>query len=119
MKCKNCGALLHENDTFCRTCAAPVDESCIEDSINLATSDFAKTNQPNSHTEIVDSIIDTSNSNNNNYYTNRKDINNKDLLDKDPNNKVKATIINIGGLILMLFIILILIILFIKVVSNL
>lgn len=117
MKCKNCGALLHETDTFCRTCATPVDESSIKDNINLATSDFVKINKSNSYVKPKESIVDT---NVNNYNPPiSKDINNKDLLDKDPNNKVKATIINISGLILLLIIIFILALLFINIVSKL
>lgn len=117
MNCKKCGALLHEGDTFCRTCATPVEESTIEENINLATSDFVKINKHSVHIKPVENIV---NDNINTYeQTTPKDINNKDLLDKDPNNKVKATIINISGLILLLIIIFVLIILFLNVLSNL
>lgn len=117
MNCKKCGALLHEGDTFCRTCATPVQESYIKSNTNIATLDFSKVNNENSNVKVIEDVIDTGN---NNYITTKtKDINNKDLLDKDPNNKVKATIINISGLILLLIIIFVLIILFLNVLSNL
>lgn len=116
MKCKNCGALLHETDTFCRICATPVYESVIESNINLATSDFAKINKDNSQVKVVEKV---DNKINNYDPVKDKNINNKDLLDKDPNNKLKATIINIGGLLLLLVIIFILIMLFVNIVSHL
>lgn len=118
MNCKKCGALLHEGDTFCRTCATPVQESYIKSNTNIATLDFSKVNKENSTVKVGKDTIDMGNDNN--YITTKtKDINNKDLLDKDPNNKVKATIINISGLILLLIIVFILIILFLNVLSNL
>lgn len=121
MNCKKCGALLHEGDTFCRTCATPIQEHYIENNVNLTTSDFSKFNKENN---INVKVAEDVHSMNNNYNckhasTKTKDINNKDLLDKDPNNKIKATIINISGLVLLLIVIFILIILFINVVSNL
>ena len=39
-RCKNCGATIHDGDTFCRTCATPVEEMHFTDSSNVATNDF-------------------------------------------------------------------------------
>lgn len=39
-QCKNCGATIHEGDTFCRTCATPVEDMNFTSDQNVATNDF-------------------------------------------------------------------------------
>lgn len=45
MQCKNCGGVIHEGDSFCRTCAVPVNtdpRSGLEDISNPATNAFMR-----------------------------------------------------------------------------
>lgn len=100
MKCKNCGAIIHEGDTFCRTCATPIeDEINDKPQENIATREFSSINKISNikefpkPQEIKEYQYQAPVS---------KEKDPKDLINKDPNNRVKATIINVLELVILL-----------------
>lgn len=112
MQCRNCGATIHEGDSFCRTCAMPINmstNSVIEDISNPATNDFMVQNtnytMPNQEQlfynnqkseKITESKIGY------------KDINeNKKYLKKAGNDRVSATIANFISFVIILIIVII------------
>lgn len=117
MKCKNCGAVIHEGDTFCRTCAAPINEKdYINHDVNQATSSFANESIFQKVKKNIKVVKEPS------YHYDEpvpKEINNKDIIDKDANNRTKATIINFVGLAIVLIVFIILCLVFFKIISNL
>lgn len=118
MKCKRCGAVIHEGDTFCRTCASPV-EDFIDNTKNDATINFSNYNRISEikQTTVVNEEVNYTYKNNNVKLP--KEINNKELINKDPNNRLKATIINIGELLAAIIIIFIVIKIVMGIVSSL
>ena len=99
-RCKNCGATIHEGDTFCRTCATPIEEmNFTNDKDNVATNDFMSpslpsTTQPTkivykkegqSFTEMVKDKMGIPDST-------PKD--NKQYVERDGNDRAKATLFN-------------------------
>jgi hypothetical protein len=130
MKCERCGAIIHEGDTFCRTCATPVKkDDYISHERNQATIGFADTtkvaesvtvehkNKFNLKNKIVE--IKNKQALKAPKEVQRKDIDNHNVIDKDGNNRVKATIINIGGLVVILLIVFVLVKIFISILGNL
>lgn len=117
MQCRSCGATIHEGDTFCRTCAMPVNmnpNAVIEDITNPATDDFiASNNIPNNNYttpqqntplyneqysggRITESKIGYKDSNENKKYVKR-----------DGNDRLKATISNFISLVIILAIVIV------------
>ncbi len=102
-RCKNCGATIHEEDTFCRTCATPVEDMHFTDNDNVATNDFimpSSTPKPQttkivykkegqSFSEMLKDKIGLSD-------TEPKD--NKQYVERDGNDRAKATLFNFLGL---------------------
>lgn len=110
MQCKNCGATIHEGDTFCRTCAMPVDVdpyTGLEDLSNPATSAFMRQDSQSSiQTEPIYK--------NDKMETISKPIEpvidndaNKNYIKRDGNDRTSATFKNVLGLIILLVILLI------------
>ncbi len=117
MKCKNCGAIIHEGDTFCHMCARPINQDdYVSTSTNNATSTFKNVKNLNI-VKKVEEKIDLSK-----YHIAKeesKQIENKDLIKQDSNDRVKATLINFGGLFIILLIIFIVVKLILNIVSRL
>lgn len=102
-RCKNCGATIHEGDTFCRTCATSVEDMHFTDDNNVATNDFimpSSTPQP-SPTKIVykkegqsfsDMIKDKIG------LPDNEPKDNKQYVERDGNDRAKATLFNFLGL---------------------
>ncbi len=103
-RCKNCGATIHEGDTFCRTCATPIEEmNFTNDKDNVATNDFMSpslpsTTQPTkivykkegqSFTEMVKDKMGIPDS---------TPEDNKQYVERDGNDRAKATLFNFLGL---------------------
>lgn len=110
MQCKNCGGIIHEGDSFCRTCAVPVDmdiNTGIEDIRNPATNAFVRQDvtipiqqEPvykDNNFQNVDAppsvVVD--------------EETNKNFVKRDGNDRVKATVTNVLGLVALLVIIII------------
>ncbi len=103
-QCKNCGATIHEGDTFCRTCATPVEEMHFTDSDNVATNDFIRPSSistPSKPTKIVykkegqtfsDMLKDKMG------LPDNMPKDNKQYVERDGNDRAKATLFNFLGL---------------------
>lgn len=124
MQCRNCGAAIHEGDSFCRTCAMPINmstNSVIEDISNPATNDFMVQNNnytvPNQEQlfyndqkseRITESKIGYKDTNDNKKHINKK----------DGNDRLSATIFNFITLAIMVIVaIVILYLIFTKVIK--
>ncbi len=113
MECKKCGAQLMSDDTFCKKCATSIyDVNDIDEQIN---------NSSNNRNEILNintlSSIIKINPQKKYKVTNQNQnvqINNKDLINKDQNDMVKASVVNIGGTILILVVFIIIVIVIIN-----
>lgn len=102
-QCRNCGATIHEGDTFCRTCATPIEEMNFTGKDNVATNDFVKpssTQKPQttkivykkegqSFSEMVKDKIGLPES---------APKENKEYVERDGNDRAKATLFNFLGL---------------------
>ncbi len=97
MQCRNCGATIREGDTFCRTCGFTVDTSSkLEtDSNNVAMNDFiapsakeASSSHPLYYDETITKVVEPKVS----------APDNKKLIEKDGNDRAKATLYNFLGL---------------------
>ena len=128
MKCEHCGAIIHEGDTFCRTCATPVKkDEYIDRTRNKATVGFADKDkaeeivytEPKKKFNLKDEVTKFKNNQALKTPEPAKPVDNKAIIKKDGNNRVKASIINIGGLIAILIVVFILIIVFINILGNL
>jgi hypothetical protein len=99
MQCRSCGAAVHEGDSFCRTCAMPINmnpDAIIEDVSNPATNDFMAQNNnytmPQQEPIYYDNqgkktVIDTA-------ITNKVASDNTKIAKKDGNDRLSATIVN-------------------------
>ena len=128
MKCEHCGAIIHEGDTFCRTCATPVKkDEYIDRSRNKATVGFADkdkareivSTEPEKKFSFKDEVTKFKNKQALKTPEPSKPVDNKAIIKKDGNDRVKATVINVGGLVALIIIIIILIIIFINILGNL
>ena len=128
MKCEHCGAIIHEGDTFCRTCATPVKkEDYISHSRNQATIGFADTDKVNENVTVEhknkfnlkNEVVKLKNKQALKTPKPGKPVDNHDLIEKDGNNRLKATIINVGGLVVLLIVMFILVKIFINILGNL
>ena len=130
MKCERCGAVIHEGDTFCRTCATPVKkDDYIDYNRNQATIGFADkekvsesvTVEHSNKFSIKDEMVKMKNKKalSGPKPVKSNDFDNKSVINKDGNNRVKATISNVGGLVAIIIGIAILVIIFINMLGNL
>lgn len=114
MLCKNCGATLHEGETFCRTCAAPVNvdpQTGLVNISNPATNSFMQPS--NSGQQQVEPVYQ-----NHNFETVSAPVpsptdedTNKNLIKDDGNDRTGATIKNLLGLAILVIIIIVIAIL--------
>ena len=110
MQCKNCGGVIHEGDSFCRTCAVPIDiniNTGLEDIQNPATNAFVRQDitmpvqqEPvykDSNFQTVEApqqtVVD-------------EEIN-KNFIKRDGNDRVKATVTNVLSLVILVIIIIV------------
>ncbi len=101
-RCSNCGATIRDGDTFCRTCAMPVtQEEELPTQTNVATSGFIRPTKQDSgvkppiqYTETTIKQVDPYQS----------DVENKDRIRQDGNDRLKATLFNFLGLLVLLLI---------------
>lgn len=110
MQCKNCGAVIHEGDSFCRTCAVPVNinpNSGLTDISNPATNAFMindstmpQQQEPIYKDENFQSISAPQESI-------PDEEANKNFIKRDGNDRVTATVRNVLGLVILLVIIVI------------
>lgn len=122
MQCKNCGATINQGDTFCRTCAVPVNydpNTGVETVHNPATDSFMRQG-PVDQTQVEPSyqnaefkpIAPPKN-------TTPDEDANKKFVERDGNDRMKATVWNIGYLAILIIILLIIgYLLYDKVFSN-
>ncbi len=105
MQCRNCGATIHEGDTFCRTCGFTVETSSVPDvdSKNVAMNDFIapskKEQVPTTvhYDETITKVVEPKVS----------APDNKVFIKKDGNDRIKATILNFLGLAVLIIIVII------------
>ena len=110
MQCKNCGGVIHEGDSFCRTCAVPVNldpNSGLEDISNPATNAFMRNDvsmpiqqEPVYKNENFQSISAPQ-------VTVPDEDANKNFVKRDGNDRVTATVRNVLGLVVLVVIIII------------
>lgn len=114
MQCKNCGAIIHEGDSFCRTCAVPVNidpHSGLEDISNPATNAFMRTDisvplqqEPvykNEHFQNISAPqmpIEDNDAN-------------KNFIKRDGNDRLGATVTNVLSLVILIIIIIVIFVL--------
>lgn len=102
-QCKNCGATIHEGDTFCRTCAMSVSDMHFTNDNNVATNDFiapSSVEKPNS-TKIVYKKEGQSFSDRIKDRIGLPDApvqDNKQYIERDGNDRTRATLFNFLGL---------------------
>lgn len=108
MKCRNCGNEIHEGETFCRVCAAPVGK------VNYNNLYRAKTEVKPEEKKEEKFSLKKEIANFKSIMTDgtpvkdREHLENKDLIKKDANNRQKATIINfleLGGILIIVWIV--------------
>ncbi len=104
-RCRNCGATIHEGDTFCRTCAMPIEDMAFlsNDSNNVATSDFMKSSSPRVVTKEPKVVYPKDSSSFSNMIKDKIGIqeenkDNKQYVEREGNDRTKATILNFLGL---------------------
>lgn len=108
MVCKKCGEPLHSDDTFCKKCAASIYDVVDIDEITKPKQESLNISKLNS---LIKFNPETK------YKVSKQTVvqglDNKNLITRDQNDRVKASIINIGGtvLILIVFIVIVVIIL--------
>lgn len=114
MQCRSCGATIHEGDSFCRTCAMPVNmnpNAVIEDIANPATNDFmAGNNIPNNNYSVPQQENSFYNEPSSGRITESKigfkdNNDNKKHIKKDGNDRLSATIANFISLVILLVIV--------------
>lgn len=106
MQCRNCGATIHEGDTFCRTCAMPVNSgSSIQDINfnNVATNEFLV----ESHNAPVSQELAYFQEEPKERITKSKigykdDTSNKKYVERDSNDRLKATLVNLLELLIVI-----------------
>lgn len=124
MKCKTCGAIIHEGDTFCRTCATPVEkDNYINTTNNQATFNFEPVEK------VVSEVQKNKTTKEEPKFTlpknfqkpdkPQKPVDNKDFIDRDANNRTRATIINIGELVLLIIVLIIIVKISLEIFSSL
>ena len=104
MQCRKCKEEIPAGYTFCRRCATSIyvdDEQVTTNYVNKSKiNELRKTTYSNNNYEPIV-------------------VNNKDLMDKDQNDRKKATLVNIGGLILLLIVLFLIVLIFIKFIKKL
>lgn len=106
MQCRNCGATIREGDTFCRTCGFTVDTKTLPktDSSNVAMNDFmapqAKEERSTPavyYDETITKVVEPKVS----------APDNKVFVEKDGNDRAKATLFNFLGLAALIVVIIV------------
>ncbi len=104
-QCRNCGATIHEGDTFCRTCAMPIEEMSFlaNNSNNVATSDFMTQSSPRTVTKEPTVVYSKNNSSFSSILKDKigmqeENKDNKQYVEREGNDRTKATLLNFLGL---------------------
>lgn len=101
MQCGKCNEEIPAGYTFCRKCATSIyvdDEPVVNNYVNKSN-------------------ISSTNVENNNYKP--LDIDNKELMNKDQNDRKKATLLNFGSLAIVIFVLLMAVLIFLKILKKL
>lgn len=104
-QCRNCGATIHEGDTFCRTCAMPIDDISLlsKNSSNVATNDFMTPSAPRTVTKEPTVIYPKESTSFSNIIKDKigmqdENKDNKQYVEREGNDRTKATLLNFLGL---------------------